>query len=293
MLTFRLLEVYRQIVDSGSVTGASEQLGLSQPTVSLQLKKLTDLLGMPLVESHHGTLRMTETGQVAYQCAQEVLSSQDKLMSRIQAISGLQVGKLKIAVVTTAKYVVPPLLAEYCRLHDKVEVELKVANRADVVERLRQNMDDVYIFSQPPDGMAIDRHPFAENRLQVIAHTDYMCKARCTLSDLKEEKFLLREEGSGTRKLVDEYLHQTQLELPNVMLIESNEAIRLSVASGLGLAIISEHILEQCPDPRIRVLPVQDFPLISRWQAVTSHARPLNQAAQAFLAFLERQKSDS
>ena len=139
-LTFRLLEVYQQVVDSGSITAASSALGLSQPTVSLQLKKLSSLFNMVLLEQKHGRLEMTEAGKALYQCAQEVLSSQARLNSYMQALQGMEVGSLKVAVVTTAKYVIPPLLASFCDEHPGIDVTLKVMEKAGFVDVAVQPM---------------------------------------------------------------------------------------------------------------------------------------------------------
>ena len=125
-LTFRLLEVFQSIVDHGSITAASSALSLSQPTVSLQLKKLSGIVGMPLFEQTYGQLKMTEAGEAVYQCAQEVLGSQSRLESQVHALKGVEIGTLKLAVVTTAKYVVPPILSPFCKQHPNIEVRFIV-----------------------------------------------------------------------------------------------------------------------------------------------------------------------
>ncbi len=285
-LTFRLLEVYQQVVDSGSITAASSALGLSQPTVSLQLKKLSSLFNMVLLEQRHGRLEMTEAGKALYQCAQEVLSSQARLNSYMQALQGMEVGSLKVAVVTTAKYVIPPLLASFCDEHPGIDVTLKVGNRAQIIDRLKNNRDDIYIFSQPPKDLPIQAEPFMMNRLSVIAPPDYSGPDNCALTDLAEQRVLLREPGSGTRKLVDDYCQQHEVNLEKSMVIESNEAIRLSVATGLGIAIVSEQTLAHTPDHEVKLLNVKGFPIQNYWQAVTLTSRPESLAATAFKQFL-------
>jgi DNA-binding transcriptional LysR family regulator len=285
-LTFRLLQVYQQVVDSGSITAASASLELSQPTVSLQLKKLASLFNMPLLEQQHGRLQMTEAGKAVYQCAQEVLSSQARLNSYIQALQGMEVGTLKIAVVTTAKYLIPSLLGQFCKEHPGIDITLKVANRAQIIERLKSNRDDIYIFSQPPSDLPVESSPFLLNRLSVIAPADFDAPAKCHLRDLVEQKFLLREPGSGTRKMLDDYCTNHDIHFGNTMVIESNEAIRLSVATGLGLAIVSEQTLAHTSSDDLKILNVEDFPLRSYWQAVTLNSRPESLAAKSFKQFL-------
>lgn len=286
-LTFRLLEVYQQVIECGSVTGASAALSLSQPTVSLQLKKLTSIVDMPLIEHSQGQIKMTEAGRAVYQCAQEVLSSQSKLTSQIQALRGLEIGSLKIAVVTTAKYVIPPILSKFCEAHPNIDVRFTVGNREQIVSRLNENRDDLYVFSQPPASDDLETKPFLDNNLVVIAPANYTGPNYCNLSDLKDQKFLMRETGSGTRKAIDQYCSDHDLSLSPYMIIESNEAIRLAVESGLGLSILSQHTLQHSVDNGLQILNVNGFPLRTEWQAVYSKHRPQSLAAKAFVEALE------
>lgn len=286
MITFRLLEVFSEVVASGSITLASSRLQLSQPTVSLQLKKLTQEVGLPLIETQHGKLLMTEAGKAVYRCAQEIDAAQTKLSTQIQALNGIEKGQLSIVVVSTAKYVIPPILADFCKLHSGLDIQFQVRNRAQVVERLKNNQDDIYIFSHPPIGPSVVSKEFMDNRLLVIAPSDYDGPDNCGLNDLVDEQFLVREEGSGTRKTIEHYCEVNDIRLNRTMLVESNEAIKLSVSSGLGLAILSEHTLAQGFDDKIKILNVTDFPLLSHWYAVTSNERPKNLVCEGFLAFL-------
>ncbi|WP_181898371.1 LysR substrate-binding domain-containing protein [Alteromonas aestuariivivens] len=285
-LTFRLLEVFRHVVDCGSVTAASSSLSLSQPTVSLQLKKLSAIIGIPLLEHVHGQVIMTDAGKALYEYAQTVLSAQQKLDSRIHAIRGMQTGSLNLAVVSTAQYVVPPFLSQFCHEHPNIEVNFTVGNRAQVIERLRQNLDDLYVFSHPPEDSSLMSAPFMQNRLVVIAPSSYSGPDHCSLESLCGQKFLLREPGSGTRRSLQTYCEPRNITFANVVVMESNEAIQAAVAAGLGLAIISEHTLTPASSEQIRILTVQDFPLNAQWHVVTTQHRPMNLAAQAFRSTL-------
>ncbi|WP_218352454.1 LysR family transcriptional regulator [Alteromonas lipotrueiana] len=289
-LTFRLLEVFQEVVDGGSVTAASHSLALSQPTVSLQLKKLSQIVGLPLLEHFGGKVHMTEAGEATYLCAQEVLTSQAKLSTHIQALQGIETGSLKLAAVTTAKYIIPPMLSAFCKAHPNIDVHFTIGNRQQIAARLKQNRDDIYIFSQPPEDESIQASAFLDNQLVVIAPPDYQGPDNCTLQDLLDEKFLLRENGSGTRKAIDEYCLKNNITFNDLMIIESNEAIRLSVASGLGLAILSKHTLAQAAPDNIRTLNVTDFPLRSSWYVVTRKSRPLSLTAHAFKTSLLEKK---
>lgn len=289
-LTFRLLEVFQEVVDSGSVTAASTSLSLSQPTVSLQLKKLTSVVGLPLLEQLNGKTRMTEAGQIVYRCAQEMMASQTRMRSQIKSLQGMESGSLRIAAVTTAKYVIPPLLGAFCKQHPNIDVNFHVGNREQILERLKNNRDDLYIFSHPPLEEATQAVPFMDNNLVVIAPSGYTGPDNCTLHDLAEQKFLLREAGSGTRKSVDEFCREHHFNFIDPMIIESNEAIRLSVASGLGLSILSEHTLAQTAPNSVKKLRVEGFPLCNQWHVVTRKNRPLSLAAQSFKSSVLQEK---
>lgn len=281
-LTFRLLEVYQHVVDCGSVTAASNSLSLSQPTVSLQLKKLSTIVGLPLLEHHQGKIRMTEAGEAVYCCAQEVLSSQAKLESHIRALQGVEIGSLKLAVVTTAKYVIPPILSPFCKAHPNIEVRFTIGNRAEIIDRMHQNKDDLYIFTQPPEEATLECMPFLHNNLVVVAPPDYDGPDNCSIHDILDQKFLLRESGSGTRRAIDQFCEKNQFRFSNTMIIQSNEAIRLAVASGMGLSVISEHTVEQNGNDQVKILNIKEFPIATQWQAVTVKNRPISLAAQAF-----------
>jgi DNA-binding transcriptional LysR family regulator len=293
MLTFRLLQVFRQIIDSGSVTAASEHLGLSQPTVSVQLKKISTEVGMPLVELSQGKMLLTEAGSAVYKCAQEILSSEQRLTTQIQALKGIETGLLKIAVVTTAKYVIPPILSRFCKAHPGVEVSFNIGNRAQIVERLKNNMDDLYIFSHPPKDADISTKAFQSNNLYVVAPNDYQGLDHCHLGDIAQHKFLQREIGSGTCYAIQKYCEKVGVNLSNTMTIESNEAIRISVAEGLGLAILSEHTLAQGNSGGMKILDIQDFPLHNFWHAVTNPNRPKSLVCEAFMQYLLDQPTTS
>lgn len=285
-LTFRLLEVFEKVVESGSITAASAALSLSQPTVSLQLKKLSSIIGLPLLRHHQGKILLTDAGEALFKCAQDVLGAQARLKSQIQALHGVEAGSLKLAVVTTAKYIIPPLLGPFCKAHPNIDVRFTVGNREQIVRRLEQNRDDIYFFSQPPDDPSLVTTPFKENHLVVIAPPDYDGPDNCSLQDVASQRFLLREAGSGTRMAVEQFCGKHEITFKSPMIIESNEAIRLAVSTGLGLAIVSEHTLAQHEGENVKKLTITDFPLKTHWQAVTLRHRPNSPAVDAFMQAL-------
>lgn len=281
-ITFRLLQVYKQVVESGSITGASAKLSLSQPTVSLQLKKLSEIYDMTLIETHHGTINLTDAGKAVYQSALTILQTQSELDAHILALKGQSKGAFKLAVVTTAKYLIPKILKSFCLEHPGINIQVKVGNSQQILERAQQQQDDMYILSDVPEFLDVDAHKFMPNKLHVVASTDFEGPNHCHLSVLQEYKFLVREHGSGTHNALQSYCIQNNISLSNIMLIESNEAIQAAVAEGIGLAVLSEHTVNQSTTNKVKALNVIDFPIVNDWHAVTLNKRPKSEVSDAF-----------
>ncbi|MGP9800586.1 LysR family transcriptional regulator [Rheinheimera sp. NSM] len=286
-LSFRLLQVYIKVVQLGSVSAAARALHLTQPTVSLQLKKLSEVLNEPLLHSHAGALQATAAGQALYQAACDVLSRFDDLDSEISELHAGRRGSLSIAVVNTAQYLMPRILAPFYRRFPQIEVTLHIGNRAQILSRFEQQQDDIYLFSHPPGGEHVLATPIVKNPLQLIAPSEHWAVGQRQLSfaRLKQERFLLREPGSATRMMFEAWLSSQGIQLSHSMQIESNEAIRLSVAAGLGLSVISGHTLLEGRE-KLAVLDVAGFPLNSHWYLVRNADKRLSYAAQSLTQFI-------
>jgi DNA-binding transcriptional LysR family regulator len=189
--------------------------------------------------------------------------------------------------VTTAKYILPRLLAEFSQLFPQIELTLNIGNRAQILSRFEQQQDDLFLFSHPPAGNQVVARRLLKNPLQLIAPPGHWAAARphLTMAELKTERFLIREPGSATRLMLETWLSSQGLVLQKTMQIESNEAIRLSVASGLGLAVISAHTLQAGNEP-VEILPVQGLPLESHWYLVARRDRRLSATAAQLIRFL-------
>ncbi|MFC4654549.1 LysR family transcriptional regulator [Rheinheimera marina] len=290
-LTFRLLQVYQQVVRTGSVSAAARALHLTQPTVSLQLKKLTEELGEPLLESQGGKLVPTFAGQALYQAASDLFSRFDDLADELAEAKGGQAGRLSIGIVTTAKYVMPTILGAFDRAFPKLQVTLNVGNRAHILQRFAAQEDDLYLFSQPPSGELVQAGRIMKNPLQLIAPASHWAAHQAgplAFSQLKNERFLMREPGSATRMQFEAWLSGQGIELTRTMQIESNEAIRLGVASGLGLAVLSSYTLSHDLQG-IAQIQTQGFPLNSHWYLVARKDKRLSAPARRFIQFLATQ----
>ena len=290
--TLRQLEIFLAVYDLGSITAASEALHLTQPTVSTQLKKLADDVGMPLYQRVGRGREFTDAGRALAATAREVLESFERLDMTLANLRGLKAGTLRIAVVTTSKYFIPHLLGSFCQQYPSIDLQFRVGNRQHIINRLHEGMDDLYVFSHPPQHEDIDASDFLPNPLVAIAPEGHPLASRKALKlhHLSDQPFLMREPGSGTRYAIERFFRKKGVELSVRMTIESNEAIKHAVMSGLGISILSAHTLAFGGRAGLSELKVQGLPIRSRWYLVRQRQRQLSLPAQAFLDYLEASK---
>ena len=287
--TLRQLQVFEASVRLGSFSRAAEELFVTQPTVSMQIKKLADALGLPLFEQVGRNVRPTEVGQELYKSCRRIFENLAHLEMKISDLKGMKRGRLRLGVVTTAKYFVPEVLGEFCRQYPGIDVALKVSNRDRIVERLNSYEDDLYIVGQAPtDSLDIESYPFAPNPLVVLASRDHplVKEKNIPLSRIAEEPLILREPGSGIRDATLRLFAEQGLEPKVRMELGSNEAIKHAVVGGLGLAVLSLHTLSlEGPDGPVAILDVKSFPIMRQWHLVYPKGKELSLVADAFLEF--------
>lgn len=290
-LTFRLLQVYIAVVRTGSISQAAAQLYLTQPTVSLQIKRLTEAVGELLLEVRDGQYQPTFIGKELYHAALDALARFDDFNGLLSDASHGTKGHFSIGVVTTAQYVLPRLLSPYAQQYPAVEMTFNIGNRGSVLQRFQDQMDDLYLFSHPPTGDHVISGRFLRNPLVLIAPTNHWAvqKKPIEFAALVNERFLMREPGSATRMVFEAWMREKNLQLQKTLQIESNEVIRMSVESGLGLAVLSEHALAQAlteGNPKVAIINVRDFPLNSHWYLVRHGDKRLPIAAHNFIEFM-------
>ncbi|WP_439537174.1 LysR family transcriptional regulator [Methyloversatilis sp.] len=290
-ITLRQLQVFAKVAETGSFTRASEQLFLTQPAVSQQVRQLTETVGEPLFDTIGRRTFLTPAGEELLSAWKGIQLQWQQFEENLQATRSLHRGTLRLAAVSTAKYFVPRVLGPYCAQHPGIDVKLEVANRDRLIERMQANLDDMYVMTKPPEDMDLTCDSFLDNPLVAIAPASHPLAnaGLLKLQDLAKERFIMREQGSGTRIAIENYLSQQGATLNVRMELGSNEAIKQAVAGGLGLSILSRHTLHRDPllEDEVVILQVEGFPLMSRWQVVRLQQRRLSRAAEAFLELLQ------
>jgi len=288
-VTLRQLKVFESVARNLSFSRAAEQLYLTQPAVSMQIKQLEGNIGLPLFEQMGKRIYLTDAGRELYHYSRAIAQQLADMELALDELKGVSRGKLNIAVVSTANYFAPHLLAKFCQRYSGVTVSLSVSNRETVLRQLADNETDLAIMGQPPEGADIVAESFMENPLVVIAPPDHpLCKARrIPVKKLEQEIFLLRETGSGTRSAMERFFAEHQIKLNKGMETDTNEAIKQAVQAGMGLGIMSLHTAElELETKRLIVLDVQGFPIVRHWHVVHRENKRLSSVAQAFREFL-------
>ena len=288
--TLRQFQIFEAIVRLGSFTRAAEELFLTQPTVSMQTKKLSDSIGLPLLEQVGRRVQPTEAGRELYTSVRTIFQTLSNVEMAVSDLKGVRRGRLRLGVVTTAKYIAPRLMGGFSDEYPGVELALKVSNRERVVDRMLNGVDDLYIMGQVPSDLTeIESHPFAPNPLVVIASRDHPWVGRkepVTIEELAEHPLILRETGSGIRDTVLRLFEEKGLR-PNVrMEMGSNEAIKHAVVAGLGVSVISLHTITlEGPKGPVAIVDVEQFPIMKQWFIAYPKSKDLSLVAKTFLDY--------
>jgi LysR family transcriptional regulator, low CO2-responsive transcriptional regulator len=295
-LTLRQLRVFEAVARQLSYSRAAEQLHLTQPAVSMQIKQLEESAGVPLLEQLGKKIYLTEAGKEFQHYCANILQQLNDAEAMFAELKGMS-GKLVICVASTASYFTPQLLAEFCQSHPKAQVSLNVTNRELLLQRLAQNDLDMAIMGRPPEELDLDATPFMENRLVIIAPVNHPLAGEraIPLSRLAEETFLVREQGSGTRIAMERFFAEQDIRLVIGTEMSTNEAIKQAVQAGMGLGILSLHTVSlELETHRLAVLDAQTFPIMRNWYVVHRKGKRLSSVAQAFKEFLlERTRSNN
>ena len=291
-ITFRQLRLFLALAETGGVSAAARRVHVTQPTASMQLKEITDAVGIPLYEVVARKVHLTQMGHELAETARAISNAWEAFEQQVHGVKGLTRGKLKVAVVSTAKYFIPRILGTFCAKYPQIDIALEVLNRDGVVKRLEENLDDLYIMSRPPLNLEIEDEVFMPNPLILVAPKGHILakKTNIDIAILKSEKFIFREKGSGTRMATDTHFKKLRFK-PDVRLeLGSNEAIKQAVIGGLGLAVLSKYSLgDKADQDEVVILKCKEFPIRSSWHIVSPKGKKLSPIATIFKQHLSEQ----
>lgn len=294
-LTLRQLAVCEAAARHSSFTRAAEELHLSQPAVSMQVRQVEDELGLALFEKNGKQLHCTEAGLEVQRYAQEIKLQLTDLESVIASLKGVQSGHLRLSVASTANQFSTRLLAAFVAAHPGVSFSLDVTNRKQLLHQLANNQTDMVLMGQPPEDAGLESLQFMDNPLVVVAapnHPLASVKKTIACEQLADEVFVAREADSGTRMAMNRFFESKGITLRAGVEMTSNEAIKQTVAAGLGLALVSIHTLElELETGRLVVLDVQGMPIKRHWHMVHRSGKRLTPVVHAFQQFLLSQEA--
>lgn len=286
------LSVFEAVARLGSYTRAAEELYMAQPTVSVQIKKLTETIGVPLFEQVGRQIYLTEAGKALRAACHELFHTFAGIEDTLANLRGLDAGRLRLAVSTTGKYFAPRLLAAFVQQHPGVEVSLQIHHRETLIERLTRNEDDLYIFANPPTDQDIVTQAILPNPMVAYARRDHPLaqQKKIPFARFAEEPFLMREPGSGTRMVAHGEFLSRGLEPRVRMELSTNEAIKQAILAGLGVSILSRYTLGlDTEQDQLCTLDVEGLPVERTWQFVYPAGKQLPPAARAFMDFVRKE----
>jgi len=288
-ITFRQLTVLEAVARNLSFTKAADELHLTQPAVSMQIKQIEESIGLPLFEQIGKKVFLTEAGHEMYSYCRSIQQQLEEAESVIENLKGVKQGKLTIAVASTANYFAPRILAAFNKEHESVKINLDVTNREGLLQHLENNDTDVVIMGRPPAELELEAESFMENPLVLIAAPDHhlVSKNKVSIQELQKETFILREKGSGTRTAIERFFVEQGAELATTINMNSNEAIKQAVQAGLGLGIVSMHTLElEMELNRLAIIKAEGFPILRHWYIIYRKGKRLSPIATAFKNFV-------
>ena len=288
-LTIRQLRALAALSANGSVTAAANKLNLTQPAVTLQLRNLQDLAGLPLLQRTNDGMLLTRAGQEVLELHERIEAAISACATSLDMIAGRTGGRVSIGAVSTAKYFVPFAIAAFSKLHPKIDISLSIGNRQEIRQALRGYELDFAIMGRSPPDVEVETHLIGDHPHIIVAPRGHWLAQDFGLAavDLTHETFLMREQGSGTRMLMEQLFEATELQPTIGMEMSSNETIKQAVIAGLGIAFISAHtVATELEDGRLVALDVAGLPVVRQWFVVRRQDKVLLPPAQAMLDFL-------
>lgn len=294
-ITFRQLQVFHSVCSHLSYSRAAEEMALTQPAVSLQIRQLEEQIGQPLFDYVGRKLYLTEAASSLLAASADIFDRLDSLDMSLSRLRGSLQGELRLAVASSIQYLTPHLLAAFQQRYPEVSFRLEVNRRSQLIQRLQRNQDDVVLVAMVPEDRALEFFPFLNNSIFAVARPDHplaKMEGRMSLPMLEQHTLLQSEVGSGTRKICDEFLQQHRIHPGRVMQMGSAESLIQAAIAGLGVALVNAHSVAPFLQQGALVrLDFNDLPIQRSWCAVHARGKRLSPVAEAFLAFLKEERA--
>ncbi|MGB0522130.1 MAG: LysR family transcriptional regulator [Flammeovirgaceae bacterium] len=288
--TLHQLKVFLKVAENQSITRAAEELFLTQPAVSIQLKRFQDQFEIPLTEVIGRQLYLTDFGKEIVEVSKRILAEAEGIKDAVNQYKGLLTGKIKISVVSTGKYVIPYFLRSFMDKYPNVEIEIDVSNKNRVIEGLQQNSSDFYMVSVLPDDIPIHTIELIENRLYFVGSSEFKHK-KITASSIKKLTLIFREQGSATRNAMEMFLKSKGITPSKTMYLVSNEAVKQAVNAGLGFSVMPLiGLRNELANGSLTIFPLKGLPIITNWNLIYNKGKKLSPAAQELIRFIEANK---
>ncbi len=292
--TLHQLQIFLKVCETGSITKSSEELFLTQPAVSIQLKKFQEQFELPLTELIGRRIYITEFGKELEKVAKRILAEAENINQTANAFKGLLVGSLSLSIVSTAKYIMPYFLNDFVKKYPAIKISIDVTNKSKVVDTIEKNEADFALVSILPDGLDIEFEELMQNKLYLVGEGGDNEVSKVLLpKDLVDFPMIFREKGSATRKAMEQFLVSNQIVVKNLLELVSNEAVKQSICAGLGYSIMPLiGMKDELKLNKIKIIDVKGLPLVSSWNLIYNRNKSLSPAAKAFLGHIKTNKNE-
>lgn len=292
--TLSQLQIFLKITQTSSITRASEELNLTQPAVSIQLKNFQDQFKIPLTEVIGRKLFVTEFGKEIASAIENILNEVSKIDHKTLSFSGKLSGKLKIAVVSTGKYVMPFFLSKFIKDNDGVDLLLDVTNKAKVIDSLAKNEIDFALVSVLPNNLQIEKIELLKNKLFLVGNNEYKTnKKKVDKKMLEKFSLIYREEGSATRTIMEKFIAKNSLSVRKKIELTSNEAIKQALLAGLGVSVMPLiGIRNELRDKTLQIIPTIGLPIATTWNLIWLKGKKFSPVAENFINYIKKEKSN-
>lgn len=291
--TLNQLKIFHKVAEKQSVTKAAEELFLTQPAVSIQLKKLQEQFDVPLFEVIGRRVHITDFGREIAAASQQILIAVQEIKHKNMAFKGHLVGQLKLTIASTAKYVMPYFLAEFAQMHEGIDLLMDVTNKTKVVESLERNEVDFAMVSVLPENLQVERIELMQNKLFFVgSNRKKFGEKPIDPQVLAGLPLIYREQGSATRRTMEQFVKDHQISVPKSIELTSNEAVKQAVLSGLGYSIMPLiGIKNELNSGELQIIPVKGLPITTNWNLVWLKGKKFAPVPQAYLDYILVQKN--